>query len=331
MKKFLGLFLSITLILGLIILPNPILNNKKVVLAKEKKSFALENNKIRLRVTKDASFSDYWGEFGFVNVGNNEVKLRPIYNGKPVHYSEFPDNIQLNKPIGIKIINNNGEVYGSAEFIALNKVKDIARFLEAYNLKYGVDSIQIIPFYDNNPFTITGNIKSNLNYYDYETKISKKQAQNFKFRVEPDGLYAEYIPQTVIPDGVYIIETGDNSNNVLSHENTTDLLSINFNNSINQKFLLKYDKKNKAYKIISQKNGYLLTCSEYGNKNIYMIHDNDFSGQLWYLQKLPNGNYRIVSSLNTTNRITFNLNNNSVKSEYMKDDITQEFRLVKTN
>ncbi|MGC5816168.1 hypothetical protein [Clostridium perfringens] len=67
------------------------------------------------------------------------------------------------------------------------------------------------------------------------------------------------------------------------------------------------------------------------NFYIYMTYNNNFSGQLWYLQKLSNGNYRIVSSLNTTNRITFNLNNNSVKSEYMKDDITQEFRLVKTN
>ncbi|XZJ61846.1 hypothetical protein ACSXEL_16250 (plasmid) [Clostridium perfringens] len=229
----------------------------------------------------------------------------------------------MSKPIGIGIINNIGNVYGSTDFIALNRIKDISIFLEAYNLKYGVDSIQIILFYDNNPFTITGNVKANLDYYDYETKISKKQAKDFKFRVESDGLYAEYIHQTVIPDDEYIIETSNNLNNVLSHENDTDLVSFSFNDSLNQKFLLKYDKKNKAYKIVSQKKGFLLTCSEYGSKNIYMIYDNNFSGQIGYFQKLLNKNYRIVSSLNPTNRIAFNLDNNYIKTEYMNDDITQ--------
>ncbi|MDC4242780.1 MULTISPECIES: hypothetical protein [Bacillota] len=111
----------------------------------------------------------------------------------------------MSKPTGIRIINNIGNLFGSADFIALNRIKDIEWFLEVYNLKYGVDSIQIIPYYDNNPFTISGSVKANLDYYDYETKISKKQAQDFKFRVESDELYAEYIHQTVIPDDEYII------------------------------------------------------------------------------------------------------------------------------
>lgn len=61
-----------------------------------------------------------------------------------------------------------------------------------------------------------------------------------------------------------------------------------------------------------------------------MICDNKFSGKLWCLQKLSNENYRIVSSLNPSNRVTFNLNNN-IRTEYMKDYITQGFRIVKSS
>ncbi|BDC03345.1 hypothetical protein CP118TE_30540 (plasmid) [Clostridium perfringens E] len=48
------------------------------------------------------------------------------------------------------------------------------------------------------------------------------------------------------------------------------------------------------------------------------------------MQKLSNENYRIISSLNLSNRVTFNLNNN-IFTEYMKNYITQGIRIVKSS
>lgn len=299
--------------------------------AQEKNTISLSQNRIRLKVTTGPFGSPYWGEFAFVDIGNNIAKLRPIYNGEPVLYSKLPDNLYLNKPVFINLIDSNGNTYATERFPAATSIKLISQFFETYNFRYGIDSIQIIPIYDNNPFTITGYIYSNLDNTDYSSNISKNIASNNKFRVEKDGLYAEYIHQEIIPDGEYIIETGSNLNNILSLKNNQDIIAKGFDNTINQKFYFKYDQKNKAYKIISQVDKFVLSWNEQSSAKVFTTLDQNNNDQFWYLQKLQDGNYRVLNASNTSKVLNLDNDNITISMAPSKNNIQQEFSIVKSD
>lgn len=299
--------------------------------ANEVKNFPLGGNHLRLKVFKNSSITTFWGEFGFVDVGNDRVKIRPIYNGKPVHHSEFPSNLYLNDRFEVKLIDNNGYVYARKIFEDRTNVKDLAVFLEGHTLRYGLDSVQVIPLSNYISFGVTGYIFANLNEVDYYPGISNTQAYNTSFRVEKDGLYAQYIHQKRIPNGEYIIEMSNDLNKVMTNRGNGLVISSQFDSTANQKLYFEYDEKLKAYKIKSQLDGLALSWTSRANSNVIFYTNGNYKDQYWYLQKASVTGYRLVNARDTSKVLRLNPNNTHFSVADFTENTNNEFRIVKSS
>ncbi len=329
MSKFLKSLSLVILVFIFTILSNFIFSKSKYALAQEK---GLDWNKIRFSASYNIAYNPIWQEFGFVESGDNSVKLRPIVNGEPVHYSKYPDHIRFEKPFTIKILNEEGKAYVEYTYFAADYVKDLAILLESYNLRYGLDSIQIIPIYENNPFTITGNVSTVQSKVNYSSFISKKDGRDTSFRVEKDGLYAQYVHQVVIPDGEYVIETASNFNKLVTLEDTRSVLTRQFHGDKNQKFYFKYDKNKRAYKIMSQRDGSLLSWDEKSGADVFTYPDQSSNDQYWYVQNTSSDRiYRIVNASNPSKILNLDSNGLNISVANPRGDNRQEFRIKKSS
>lgn len=285
-----------------------------------------------------------WVEFKFVPQGDGTAKLKYYSNGQILSPSDVNPKLTLYYNTQLKL----GNIYG---YDGLGYYKrgqymyDVARMLEALTFTYGVDNFQIIqvpptilpPGPVNSRFAvdegiigarIEGTIHSNLGNRDFNDDLRFSGTRGlYQFRVERDGLYAQYKNQVRIPNGEYIIETAENANRVIESQGST-VKTEEYRNLNNQKFKFEYDNRRKAYKIKGNA-GVLSLLSD--GANVMNYTENNSNDQFWYLEDAGNGKYRLINASKIFKRLNLDANHSNISIAERRYNIKQEFRIVKPN
>lgn len=324
MRKVLQFIL--TFIIGISIFLAP----SNIVKAEEIEEKSISDNKVMLWIDNANSLaSSFWGGFKFLDMGDGTVRFRPIINGQIGNANELPSNLFLGHPYTVKFYDNEGSVYYSKQFTSGYLVRDFASEIGNVKMRYGLDSFQISYISNTNLIQILGTIHSNLDSSSFH-KLSKNTSQMYSFRVERDGLYAQYINQVRIPDGEYIIETAWNPDRVLDVFSEYNAGVGNYNSNSNyQKFNLEYDTTNKAYKIRSNYYGNVLNWQSNTGNDANYSYDRNFSEQFWYLQRTSNDNYRLINAKDTSKSLNLDANNYNISVANTSDSIKQQFKFIK--
>lgn len=311
--------------------------NVNISNAQEKQSHSLNDNVVRLDVYKYdntwGNVGSFWGDFKFLDMGDGSVRLRPTSGGNIVDPSSINSNIYLSSTTTFKYIDNNGYVYKSRTFMAGHSIRELAQEMGSVKLRYGLDRLQIITDIPGatKRLAILGTINNNLDNYDYANVIRPERSKSYRFRIERDGLYAEYIDQVKISDGEYLIETGNNANRVLDKNDYNNIIRNigvkNYSpNSESQKFRFEYDNKKSAYKIrIGEQ---LLTWNSTSDNNVIYYYDDGAANQCWYLQKGDNGRYKIVSAKDTNRILNLDVDAKNISVAERRNNINQQFNIV---
>lgn len=317
MKKSLQFILVFVLAIGMFVIPGAIAK------AEEKEEKTINNNTIRLWSKRDYG-SGYWADFKFLDMGDGTVRLRPVSNGNIIDSSQLPDNTRLSHPYTIKFYDNEGSVYYSKDFPGNRSIKSVAQDLENIKMRHGLDSIQITYELAKNALvSISGTVYSNIDNYNFGN-LYKEAASKYSFRVERDGLYAEYRNQVRIPDGEYIIETAENPNRVLDILDGYNTGVTDFNKSkTTQKFKMEYNNTNKAYKIRTVDNRFI------GGSTNVIATAGPYLDQFWYLENAENGRHRLVNAHNTEKLLNLDANNTNISVAERRNNFKQEFKFIK--
>lgn len=339
MKKIMTCFLSMILCFTFLYTPS---NTVEAYTAD-----SIENNSIQfLAYEYPFDIKTRVIEFKFVDQGNGTAKLKCYLNGKFVNANEIPSNLALYSNLYLYLSNIYG--YRQGQYLDRGmKIRVLAESLESLTFTYGSDAITIHKRLPVNPihfnkegyfsFTYGGEIKGNLNHRDFRDALMFSENTNkWRFRVRKDGLYAEYLEQTRLPDGEYYIETADSSNRVLDVLSGNNAGTNDYNpNSKSQKVTLEFDEVNYATRIkFNGVNKYLRWDKKNGNDVIASdkMTSGDIGEQYWHLVDNGNGTYRIVSARYHVNYLNLDANNTNISVSDNKNNAKkQTFKLVKAS
>lgn len=305
----------------------------------------ISNNSIKLLAYKYPwDLKTQWVEFKFVPQGNGTAKLKYYSGGKILNPSDINPNLTLYYYTELRL----GNIYGydgGCIFKRGQYMYNVAEILESLTFTYGVDNFQVIQtsilpppvpldvrFVQDegiNGARIEGTIHSNLGNRDFNDDLRYSGTRGiYQFRVEKDGLYAQYKNQVKIPDGEYIIETAENANRVVEPEGimvkTEEYRGLN-----NQKFRFEYDNMRKAYKI--KGNTGVLSLSQKNGADVISYEDNDTKDQFWYIEDAGDGKYRLINARSIFKRLNLDADNRNISIADRRYNIKQEFRIIKSN
>ncbi|WP_013942292.1 RICIN domain-containing protein [Clostridium perfringens] len=311
---------------------------KNVVNAETKDG--ISNNSIKLLAYNYPwDFKTQWIEFKFVPQGNGTAKLKYYSDGKILNTSDINPNLTLYYDTYLKL----GNIYGYDGVSIFKRgqyMYNVAQLLESLTFTYGVDNFQIITHSLLPPPTpmnarfghdegiigakIEGTVHSNLGNRDFNDDLRFSGTRElYQFRVEKDGLYAQYKNQVKIPDGEYIIETVENINRVVATDRgmviTQDYVGLN-----NQKFTFEYDNKRQAYKIKGN-NGVLSLVGE----DVKFFNDIEANHQFWYIENAQHGKYRLINASDVVKRLNLDADNSNISIARNNNNFKQEFNIVK--
>lgn len=315
----------------------------------------ISNNSIKLLAySYPWDFKQEWVEFKFVPQGNGTAKLKYYSNGKILNPSDVNPNLTLYSATHLSTSN----IYGYQKNILFKrgqKMYNVAEILESFIFTYGADDFQLRPLvllypvvpplgrstedsqsnynmiYDEgfSGVKIEGPILSNLGNRDVNDDLRfSKRSDLYKFRVEKEGLHAQYKYQVKIPDGEYVIETyEDTSKSVQANGSNVeigDYIGLN-----TQKWRFEYDNVRKAYKIKSNI-GVLSLANKVGADVICRLDKNE-NDQFWYIEDAGNGNYRLINASNVTDRLNLDANNKNISIADNRNNNKQLFKIVSYN
>ncbi|SQC85148.1 hemagglutinin component HA33 [Clostridium perfringens] len=345
MKRIIKIFFMVLLFSVKLLLP------KNTVNAETK---SISNNSIKfLAYNYPWDLKTEWVEFKFVPQGNGTAKLKYYLNGKILSPKDINRNLTMYYNTDFK----TGNIYGYegiTHFIRGQRMYNIAEILESLTFTYGVDHFQIIqssytvppppilppmqdPSYGQrfipdegmNGALILGTIYSNLGNRNFNDDLRYSGTRGlYQFRVEEDGLYAQYKNQVKIPDGEYIIKTAENENIVIE-SGGVKVETNNYIGTNNQKFSFIYDNKHKAYKIKGN-NGVLSLFNKNGS-DVMSYQDSSTNDQFWYLEDVGNSKYRFINASSIFKRLNLDSNNKNISIAERRYNIKQEFKIVKYN
>ncbi|HAT4353124.1 TPA: ricin-type beta-trefoil lectin domain protein [Clostridium perfringens] len=302
----------------------------------------ISNNSIKfLAYNYPWDFKTQWIEFKFVPQGNGTAKLKYYSDGKILNPSDINPNLTLYYDTYLRL----GNIYGydgGCKFKRGQYMYNVAEILENLTFTYGVDNFQIITHELLLPPTpmnvrfghnegiigakIEGTVHSNLGNRDFNDDLRFSGTRElYQFRIEKDGLYAQYKNQVKIPDGEYIIETAENINRVVATDRgmvrTQDYVGLN-----NQKFIFEYDNKRQAYKIKGN-NGVLSLVGE----DVKFFNDIEANHQFWYIENVQYGKYRLINASDVVKRLNLDDDNSNISIARNSNNFKQEFNIVKPN
>lgn len=337
MRKLLNFILISLLCSIMLLLPENI--------AKAEERDGISNNSIKfLAYQHPWDLKTEWIEFKFVPQGNGTAKLKYYSNGQILNPTDINPKLTLYYNTQLRLGNIYG--YNGAAFYKRGQyMYNVAEMLQSLTFTYGVDNFQIIqtpatllpPGPVNNHFAvdegivgakIQGTIHSNLGNRDFNDDLRFSGTRElYQFRVEKDGLYAQYKNQVRIADGEYIIETVENANRVVEYEGSV-VKTEEYRDLSNQKFKFEYDNVRKAYKIKGN-NGVLSLASD--GANVMNYTDNNFNNQFWYLEDAGNGNLRLINANKIFKRLNLDADNRNISIANRRYNIKQEFKIIKSN
>ena len=146
----------------------------------------------------------------------------------------------------------------------------------------------------------------------------------------------EKIIQKTIEDGIYNIIPKKYENKAIevnggSLENMANFQISEYNNSISQKFMIKYNSINQFYIIKCLCSNKVLTVDFTNNDNIYQFKEHHGNAQQWHIVSVGE-NYEIVSELNGK---LLGVNDNSLDSslscKQRTGEINQQFEFKNTS
>lgn len=345
MKGILKIFFMSLLFAVTLLLPKNIVNA-------ETKS--ISNNSIKfLAYNHPWDLQTEWVEFKFIPQGNGTAKLKYYSNGQVLNPRDIKPNLTMYYKTDFKI----GNIYGHEGIIHFGRgqyMYNVAEILETLTFTYGADHFQIIqssyivppppiqppmqspssgqrfiPDEGMNGALILGTIYSNLENRNFNDDLRYTGTRGlYQFRVEEEGLYAQYKNQVKIPDGEYIIETAENENRVIESEGNKVEVN-NYSGAARQKFSFIYDNKHKAYKIKGD-NGVFSLFNQNG-QDVMNYQDNNTNDQFWYLEDAGDGKYRLINASNILKRLNLDANNKNISIAERRHNIKQEFKIVKYN
>ncbi|MDK2802850.1 MAG: ricin-type beta-trefoil lectin domain protein [Oscillospiraceae bacterium] len=294
---------------------------------------SIQNNTIRINSVRNGNyFKQFWTDFGFFKYPDGTYRLKNIYNGIFYEFYQINSADTIFKETVFTFRNSKGEIYKTEAFKMGTKMSYAAAVLQLVELKQG-DSIQILPLGDlGRNLAIGGYVNNNLSNVDYGYILDSYYGRRFSFRVEEDGLYNQYIDQTRIPDGNYMIETAENANKaltIISEDNSIKVAGKDMHDG-KQQFNLTYDNVKKGYRIKNlYSNEYLSWNSTKGNDVIH-FGGGDYSDQLWYLRKETNtNNYTLVNALNVDLYLNLDSNKTNISVASNRYSILQKFTFTK--
>lgn len=333
MKNFLNIKKLFKLILSIIFISTSFLCNSYIAKADNIESKSLSNNTIKILTSYGGwNPTSFYQDFRFLDMGDGSVRLRPMQNNNFASPSDLPSSAVIEAPLTIKFIDNEGNVYWQKQFNALCLIKDLANEISNVKIRYGLDSIQIIPFGDtgSKKLAITGEVYSNLDNQNYGDVIRESTATRYQFRVEKDGLYAQYINQVRIPDKEYIIENVEDYSKVLDFDVIRNSIATSGYNpsSINQRFKLEYDNTHKAYKIKLINHNTLLSWESGSGNDVISYPEGPYSDQYWYLESTSSGNHRLVSAHNIYKVLNLDADGYNISVANRNNTLKQEFNLI---
>lgn len=293
----------------------------------------ISGNRIELLALTGSWFpTSSYHQFGFYDMGDGSVRLRAMANNSFIDPESLPTTAIVPSCV-IKFIDNTGAIYWEGNYTVFSySIKHIAKDISNVKLRYGLDSIQIIHenSYDQKNLKIFGTVKSNLEEIDFVNNIRKNTEENYSFRIERDGLYAQYMKQIRLPENrEYIIETVEEPVKVLSQSfsHNAEVAIYKSLDSGRQTFNLIYDNKEKAYKIktIWASVIYWETASGKSVKisNGYVPED-----AFWYLQRSDNNSYNLLSASNIGQFLNLDSNGVNISVAEKRNNIKQKFRII---
>lgn len=315
----------------------------------------ISNNSIKiLAYHYPWDFKQEWVEFKFVPQGNGTAKLKYYSNGKILNPSDVNQNLTLYANTLFKTSN----IYGHENYTLFERgqrMYNVAEILESFTFTYGADDFQIRPLallYPDTPVLgrsikdfesdygiiydegfsgvrIEGPILSNLGNRNVNDDLRfSKRSKLYKFRVEKEGLHAQYKDQVKIPDGKYVIETYENTSKAVQANSSKveigDYIGLN-----TQRWSFEYDNVRKAYKIKSDI-GVLSLANNVGADVICRLDKNE-NDQFWYIEDAGNGNYRLINASNVTDRLNLDANNKNISIADNRKNNKQLFKIVSYN
>ncbi len=294
---------------------------------------SIQNNTIRLNSVRNGNyFNQFWTDFGFYKYPDGTYRLKNLYNGIFYDFYEINSGDTIYRDTVFIFRNSDGQIYRSDSFRMGTKMSYAAAIFQLIELNQG-DSVQIITSGDlGRHGAIGGYVNNNLSNLDFGYKLDAHNSRKFQFRVQEDGLYAEYIEQSRIPDGNYMIETAEDSNKALTviQENNSIKVSSKGMYDGKQKFNLTYDNVKKAYRIKSLYSNDYLSWNSNQNNDVIHFGGGDYADQLWYLVKQKNtDNYTLVNALNTNRILNLDSNKTNISVAADRDSILQKFTFTK--
>lgn len=353
MKKTLKFILAFIIGLGIFIIPSHMAKGETNNIENINKIEArdgISNNSIKLLTYHYPwDFKQEWIEFKFVPQGNGTAKLKYYSDGKILN----PKDINPNLTLYYDTYFEHGNIYGLNDALKFGRgqyMYNVAEFLENLTFTYGADHFQIhlvsyvMPPDPPYPYRhldqgiygarIEGTIHSNLANRDFNEDLRfSGRRELYQFRVEKNGLYAQYKNQVRIPDGEYAIEIAENSYRVLEVGSGNNIGVNNHNlNAPYQKFTLEYDNINMAYKIKTNygSNNLISWDSTHGN-NVISYPDGNYADQFWYLERTNSGTYSLINAKNISRVLNLDANNSNISVSERRNNLKQQFVFSKTS
>ncbi|MDK2802442.1 MAG: RICIN domain-containing protein [Oscillospiraceae bacterium] len=291
---------------------------------------SLLDNTIRLNTTRNLNlFNQFWTDFGFYRRQDGRYFLCNMANGIYYDYADIGKSDLLHAKTTFVFRYSDNRVYKKLKFEVGTRMRDVAFELFQISIRIG-ESVQVII---NNSATrdlsVNGFINNNLTGADYSYNIGSNYSNNIAFRLEEEGLYAQYVDQNILPDGNYSIQSYKNQAKSLSViKGDMSVKAINTNvYDTQQQFNITYDNVKKAYRIKNlNTNDYLSWNSSKGDDVIHFDDGVEYNDQLWYLKFNPStGGYSLVNAYNFDKFLNLDSNNTNISVAYKRGNTSQQF------
>lgn len=322
MKKALQFILTIMLGISISLM------SRNIAQASEEKS--IKDNRIKFPVTYTEGFTVVNHSIGFYDTGYGSLELKLFETETSNKQIITPlQHAKLTSSMEITLLDKDDNIYFQKLFLPWSSLSSMWSSLSVLRINYG-DKIRVeVESKGKHSVGILGTIHSNLDSFNFNGRLDEPI---YQLRMQGDGLYAEYINQTRIPDGEYIIETAEDATRVLDvvYGNNVSVNSYNPGKKY-QKFTLEYNNTHKAYKVKVNHEDRVLNWNYNGDNNVDNIADKGNAGeQFWYLQKANDGRYKVINARNVYKRLNLDSNNTNISVAEDRNNLKQQFKFIKS-
>lgn len=320
MRKILQFILTIILGIGISFMSG------NIAQASEEKS--IKDNRIKFPVTYTEGFTVVSHSIGFYDTGYGSLELKLFETETSNNQIITPlQHARLAQSIEITLLDKNDNIYFQKSFLSWSSLSSMWSSLRVLRINYG-DKIRVqVGSKAKYSVGILGTIHSNLDSFNFNERLDE---HIYQLRMQGDGLYAEYINQTRIPDGEYIIETAEDTNRVLdvAYGNNVSVNSYNPGKRY-QKFNLEYNNTHKAYKVKVNHENRVLNWNYNSDNNVNSADDKGSAGeQFWYLQKTNDGRYKLINARDVYKTLNLDSNNTNISVADDRNNLKQQFKFV---